>query len=74
MPERQMLIEPSSGGGLLLRFRNALLTRRTVVYCCSGAHIFVSVTPSGAIDEISPSRFGTRLLNCFNLENRHLYI
>jgi len=39
MPERQMLTEPRSGGGLLLLRRNAPLTRRTVAYFCSGAHI-----------------------------------
>ena len=38
MPERQMLTEPRSGGGLLLLRRNAPLTRRTVAYFCSGAH------------------------------------
>jgi hypothetical protein len=38
MPERQMLTEPRSGGGLLLLRRRAPLSRRTMAYFCSGAH------------------------------------
>ena len=34
-------VEPESGGGLLLRRHKTLLTRRSVVYFCSGAHIIL---------------------------------
>ena len=54
LPQRQMSAKPRSGGCLLLLRRRTPLTRRSVVYFCSGAHriagtnttlIWASTTP-----------------------------
>jgi len=45
-------VEPESGGGLLLRRHKTLLTRRSVVYFCSGAHTF-TLLRSDTLQEVN---------------------
>ena len=62
---RQLAHETRSGGGLLLLRRKAPLTRRSVVYFCSGAHMYgyTDVFWAGADDYKQPTDPKSQILS-----------